>query len=671
MAKTLVSVPSFTAGQLSPRMEGRTDFQKYFNAGSVINNFVVQPHGPVTRRPGSYYVAEVKDSSKDTRLIPFSFSTTQTYILEFGDQYIRFYKDSGQITTGSPAVAYEISTPYLEAELFQLKFAQSADVMYICHPNHAVRKLTRTGHTSWTLTQVDFTKGPFQDHNLTTTTLTSSHTAEGASTVITASATTGINGGDGFKSTDVGRLIHIKDGHIKVTGFTSTTEVSGTVEAVISSGAATDDWALGAFSDTTGHPTCVSFFEQRLVFAGTKEQPQTLFFSVSGDYENMDDNYHGTVTDASAMIYTIASNQVNAIQAIKATRTLIVITTGGEFTVTSGATEDPVTPTNLNIRKQSSYGAAGVDAISVGNATVFLQRAKRKLRELAYNFDTDGYIAPDLTILSEDITKSGIVQMDYQQEPFSIVWCVRDDGKLVGMTYNRLQDVVAWHEHSFGGTDAKCKSIAVIDIDTTEDQVWVIVERTINGSTKKYVEYLTPYDFNSDLEEFHYVDSGLTYSGSSTTTLSGLDHLEGQTVSIILNGATHPDKTVSSGSVTLDRATTDAVVGLNYTSKLQTMRIDEGVSGTDQTKTKRIYDVTVRFFETVGAKVGPDENNLDNLPFRDSSHPVDQPVPLFTGDKETEFPSDYGTDGFVIVKQDQPLPMTILAVYARLELYDT
>lgn len=669
MPKTLVSVPSFTAGQLSPRMEGRTDFQKYFSSGKTINNFVVQPHGPVARRPGTHFVAEVKDSSKDTRLIPFSFSTTQTYILEFGNQYIRFYKDDGQISSGGSP--YEISSPYLETELFDIKFAQSADVMYLCHPNHAVRKLSRTGHTAWTLTTVDFQNGPFQEHNTTSTTMTSSHTIEGASTVLTLSSTTGVNSDQGFLSTDVGRLVHIKDGHVKITGYTSSTSVSGTVQSAISSGSATDDFAMGSFSDTTGHPRCVTFFEQRLVFAGTTNQPQTLFFSVSGDYENMDDNYHGATTDSSAMIYTIASNQVNAIQAIKATRTLIVMTTGGEFTVTSGGTTAPITPTNLNIRKQSNYGSAGVDGISIGNSTLFLQRAKRKIRELAYNFDTDGYIAPDLTILSENITFSGVIQMDYQQEPFSIVWCVRIDGKLTGMTYNRLQDVVAWHEHDFGGTDAKCKSVAVIDVDTDEDQVWVIVERTINGATKKYVEYLTPYNFNSDLEEIHFVDSGLTYSGASTSTLSGLDHLEGETVKIIINGATHPDKVVSSGSISLDIATTDAVVGLGYSSLLQTMRIDEGSGITDQTKTKRIYDVTVRFFETVGAKVGPNEDNLDIIPFRDSSAAMTAPVPLFTGDKSTEFPSDYGTDGFVVVKQDQPLPMTILAIYARLELYDT
>ena len=536
--------------------------------------------------------------------------------------------------------------------------------MNICHENHAVRKLSRTGHTSWSLTEVNFTDGPYLDSNISTTTLTTTHHTVGTGRTLTASSNI-------FVSTDVGRLVRFRDGYGKITGYTSATVVTWQVLKDTGSAAASTNWSLGAFSDTTGHPKCVSFFEQRLVFAGTTDQPQTLFFSQSGDYENMDDGLSGSVTDSSAMVYTIASNQVNAITSIKATRTLIVMTTGGEFTVTSGATEDPVTPTNLNIRKQSSYGSAGVDALSIGNTTIFLQRAKRKIRELAYNFDSDGYIAPDLTILSENITLSGLIQIDYQQEPYSVVWGVRTDGKLVGMTYNRIQDVVAWHEHDFGGTNAKCKSVAVIDIDTSEDQVWVVVERTINGATKKYVEYLTPSDFNSNIEEFHYVDSGLAYNGSATTTLSGLDHLEGETVKIIANGATHPDKIVSSGSITLDRSVTNAKIGLGYNSILKTMRLDDATGITDQTKTKRIYDVTVRFFETVGAKVGPDEDNLDIIPFRDSSAAMTAPVPLFTGDKETEFPSDYGTNGFVVVKQDQPLPTTILAIYARLEIYDT
>ena len=675
MARVAAQLTNFTGGEFSPRLDGRNDLAKYTSACKTLENFVIYPHGSAARRSGTQFVSEVKDSSKSTRLIPFEFSTTQTYMLEFGDQYIRFYKDNGQILSGGSA--YEISTPYLEAELFELKYAQSADVMYICHPNHAVRKLSRTGHTSWTLTEVEFTNGPFLDHNITTTTANPSHKDVGQTTTVTFSSTTGINGGAGFTSDDIGRLVHIKDGHFEITSITSTTVVVGTVIVGLGiSSTATEDFALGAFSDTTGYPTCVTFFEQRLVFAGTKSQPQTIFFSKSGDYENMDDGYHATVADDDAIVYTIASNQVNAIRFMTATRTLIIGTAGGEFTVSGGGTDIAITPTNILIKKQSNHGAANVDAIAAGNATLFLQRAKRKLRELAYNFDVDGYLAPDMTILAEHISEGGITQMAYQQEPNSILWCVRGDGQLIGFTYQRDQQVTAWHRHVFGGSfnsgQAVCESVAVIPTDDSEYQVWVIIKRTIDGSTVRYVEYLNNFDFDeTDDTSFNFLDSQLAYDGSATTTITGLDHLEGEEVAVLADGATHPNKTVSSGSITLDRSSEKVKVGLPYTSLLQTMRLDAGSQdGTSQGRTKRIFDVTIRMYESIGVEVGPDLNNMERIPFRSSANPMDQGVSVFTGDKEVEFRGNYETDGFVYVRQTQPLPLTILSLYPKLQTND-
>ena len=752
MARVSTALTNFTGGQLSDRMEGRTDFQKYFSGCKTLENFIVQPHGSVTRRPGTTFVSEVKTSSLKTRLIPFEFSTEQSYALEFGNNYIRFYKDNGAvleanktitgITQANPGVVtsaahgysngdtvvitgvvgmtqvnnkrfkvasvatntfelqdidgnnvnttsytaytsggianrvYTLTTTYLTADLFEIKYAQSADVMYLCHPDYSVKKLSRTGHTSWTITEVDFTDGPYLDDNITTTTFgMSSHTI-GTGRTLTASAVTGINNNTGFQSTDVGRLFTFRDGYGEITAITSTTVVTVTVLKDMGSASTTTAWALGAFSDTTGHPSCVTFYEQRLVFAGTSDQPQTLFFSRSGDYENMHENRGGTVAADDAMIYTIASNQVNVIQSLKATRTLIILTSGGEFTLNSDSTGTAVSPTNINIKKQSNYGASNIDALSVGNATLFVQRAKRKLRELAYNFDTDGYVAPDMTILAEDVTLSGLDELTYQQEPHSIIWGIRGDGVLVGLTYQRSEQVVAWHQHKLGGsfgTTAHGIVESVISISgnsynrTDEDQIWVIVKRTINGTTRRYVEYFTPFQFDSSLTQFQFVDSALAYSGSATSTLTGLDHLNGQTVRVIANGATHPDKTVSSGSITLDRTTTTAKVGLAYTSTLQTMRLDVGSQdGTSQGKTKRIFDVTLRFYETVGAKVGPDLNNLEEIPFRSSAASMDVAVPLFTGDKKIEFRGNFETDGYLFVVQDQALPMTLLSLYPRL-----
>jgi len=674
MARVAVQLTNFTGGELSPRLDGRNDLAKYPTGCKTLENMIVFPHGSAARRSGTQYVAEVKDSSKETRLIPFEFSTTQTYMLEFGDQYIRFYKDNGQILSGGSA--YEISSPYLEAELFDIKYAQSADVMYICHPNHPVKKLARTGHTSWTLTSVDFQNGPFMDHNIETTTITTSHTSVGATATLTLSSTTGINSNQGWLSTDVGRLVHMKDGHLKITAYTSSTEVTATVEVAISSGSATTDFALGSFSDTTGYPSCVTFFEQRLVFAATLSQPQTLFFSKSGDYENMDDNYHGTVADDDSIIYTIASNQVNAIRFMTATRTLIIGTAGGEFAVSGGGTDIAITPTNILIKKQSNNGAANVDALAVGNATLFLQRARRKLRELAYNFDVDGYVAPDLTILAEHISEGGFKQLSYQQEPNQVIWGVRNDGQLVGLTYQREQQVVAWHRHIFGGSfgsgNSVCESVATIPTDDSEYQTWVINKRTINGATKRYVEYIHQYDFDeTDDTSFNFLDSQLSYNGSPATTISGLDHLEGETVSVLADGATHPDKTVSSGEITLDRSSSKVKVGLPYTSLLQTMRIDAGSqNGTSQSKTKRIYEITARLYESIGIEIGPDLNNMERIPFRSSANAMDSGINVFTGDKEIEFRGNYETDGFIFVRQVQPLPLTILSLYPKLQTND-
>ena len=752
MARVAAQLTNFTGGELSPRLDGRNDLTKYASGCKTLENFVVYPHGAAARRPGTTFVAEVANSANKTRLIPFEFSTTQTYMLEFSNLKMRVYKDRGSvlegdktisaITKANPAVVtatghgysngdevvisgvvgmtevngkrflvankatntfeltdkdgtninsstfttytsggvsnkvFEITTPYTTAQLFDLKFAQSADVMYITHPEHEVEKLSRTAHTAWTLTDVDFTNGPYMDANITTTTLNPASHTVGTGVAVVASAVTGINSGSGFLSTDVGRLLQFGTGYGEITAVADTLNITITIIEDLGSATASANWSLGSFSDTTGHPSCVTFFEQRLVFAGTTSQPQTIFFSKSGDYENMDANIGGTVADDDAIIYTIASNQVNAIRFMTATRTLIIGTAGGEFTVSGGGTDNAITPTNILIKKQSNHGAANVDAIAVGNATLFLQRAKRKIRELAYNFDVDGYIAPDMTILAEHISEGGLTQMAYQQEPNQIIYAVRGDGELIGLTYQREQQVTAWHRHIFGGVfgagNAVCESVAVIPTDDTEYEVYVIIKRTINGATRRFVEYINNFDFTeTDNTTFNFLDSALAYSGSAVTTISGLDHLEGQTVSVLANGATHPDKTVSSGSITLDRSSTNVKVGLSYSSILQTMRLDAGSqNGTSQGKTKRIYEITIRLYESVGVEVGESLDNMERIPFRTSSDPMDQGIPPFTGDKAVEFRGNYDTDGFIFVRQTQPLPLTILSLYPELQTND-
>ncbi len=757
MAKASPPFNNFTAGELSPRLEGRTDVSKYFNGCKKLQNFLIHPHGGASRRPGTKYVNSVKTSGNFTRLIPFEFNVDQAYILEFGEQYFRIHKDGGTVVSGGNPV--EVATVYTSGQVPQIKFTQSADVMYLVHPSHPVQKITRTSHTAWTITEVNFLRGPMQDPNTTTTTLSAN--GRTGSVTITASAST-------FVSTDVGRLVKLHDGFAKITNFSSATSVTATVQEnaegrtelmpsytattiaffegdpsstglehndritdtagnfitegfkvgqkVQISGAsnggnnkstavllvqvtadtilfspsvdlvnesagqsitlngeleADNNFSLGAFSSTTGHPAAVTFFEQRLVFANTTAQPQTLFFSVGGSFEDFADG----IDADDALTYTIGSNQVNVIRYLASSRVLIVGTSGGEFAVSASGAAEPLSPTNAQIKRQANYGSANIQPIQVGNVTMFVQRASRKVRELVYNFDSDSYQAPDLTVLAEHITDSGITEMAFQQEPDNIVWCVLTDGRFVGMTYRREENVVGWHEHilggSFGSGNAVVESVAVIPGDLNEDNVYLVVKRTINGATARYIETFSNFDFGTDVQDAFFVDSGLTYSGSAATTISGLNHLEGQSVSILANGATHPNKTVSSGSITLDRAVTKAHIGLGFDSTLQTMRVDAGgTEGTAQGKIKRIHDITLRLFRTVGIQVGSTESEIDRIPFRSSADSMDTALSMFTGDKEVEFRGGFDNDGFIVVKQNQPLPTTILAIFPRLQTFD-
>lgn len=761
MAKASPVFSNFTAGELSPRLDGRTDLSKYFNGCKQLQNMIVHPHGGASRRPGTLFVREVKNSANNCRLIPFEFNVEQAYILEFGDQYFRIHKDGGTVVSGGSPV--EVTTPYLHTELADIKFTQSADVMYLVHPSHPVQKITRTSHTAWTITEVDFRRGPMQDALLDGSTLTAN--GRTGSVTVTASAST-------FASTDVGRIIKLHEGYAEITAYSSATSVTATVlenedgrtelmpsytattiafsegdpsatglehndritdsagnfltegfkvgmrititgasvganndsgvlivdvtedtiliapsgdldaEAAGSSVTivgdldADDEYRLGAFSATTGYPATVAFYEQRLVFANTSEEPQTIFFSVAGDFENFTSGVDAT----DALTYTIGSNQVNVIQYLSSGRSLIVGTSGGEFAVSASGTTEPISPTNAQIKRQSSYGSATTQPVSVANVTLFVQRAKRKVRELVYDFDSDSYFAPDMTLLAEHITTSGIKEMALQQEPDNIVWCVLENGKLVGMTYRREEQVIAWHEHVLGGSSVVnsvnydygfVESIATIPGDLDEDVVYMVVNRRINGSDVRYVEYFSNFDFGDDILDAHFVDSGLTYNGSDVTSLSGLDHLEGESVAIVADGSAHANKTVSSGGISLDRATADAHVGLAFTSTLQTMRVDAGgTEGTSQGKTKRIRDVTLRLYRSVGVKVGPSTSSLDIIPFRSSADAMDTAVALFSGDKDVEFDGDYDSDGFVVVRQDQPLPLTVLAIYPRLQTFD-
>lgn len=666
------------AGEISPLIEGRVDQRAYENGLKKCLNFIPLIHGPITRRPGTMYVAAPKFNNKQCRLVRFEYSTTQAYILEFGDQYIRFFRNEGRLENpvGTPV---EVASPYLEADLARLRFVQSADILYITHPNYPPRKLIRNSAVSWTLSTITFVDGPYLAVNPTATTL---HPT-GNSGTITINASAGV-----FVATDVGRLVRMLHastwGYATITGYTSPTSVTAVVNSTLGGTTATSLWRLGLWSATTGYPACATFYEDRLMLAGSSAFPDRVCGSKSSSYEDMSPtDTAGLVASNNAISFTLNATDVNAIfWMVGESKGLLVGTAAGEWVISPSSLGEALTPTNVAAKRVTKYGSKNIAPVQTGKGAILVQRAGRKLRDFAYNWQVDGYMADDLSVISEHITVGGIVDMAYQAEPQSIIWAVRQDGTLLSCTYDKSQEVIGWARHRLGGDGAisdiysqaysKVESIATIPSSAgTADQLWLLVTRTINGVVTKSIEYLSYLYLNSEeTGERFFVDSGSIYSGSPATVISGLSWLEGATVSVLADGAAHPNKVVSGGSITLDRAASVVHVGLGYLSDMWTMRINMDLkSGTAQGKVKRITKVVLRLFQTLGLKYGPSSEKLDTLTFRKTSDKMGVAPPYLDDDtRELLWNEGYTKAGRMYFRQDQPLPMTILAVMPILDV---
>ena len=514
----------FNRGELSPRIIGRLDLDAYYNALKYSENFLPFPQGAVTKRTGTYYVANVKDSTKTTRIIPFKFSTVQNYIIEVGDLYMRFYRNRGQIET-SPSVPYEIVTPWPASVVRELKFVQSFDRLYVFHRSYQPRVITRTADTAWTINTLTFNDGPYLPINATATTITPSVTT-GAGT-LTASASI-------FVAGDVGRQVRIRNGATwgwcTITGFTSGTVVNMTVGGAFAATTANATWSISHFGGSMGWPSVATIYEQRLIMANTVNFPATVFASITGGFSDSvtmsPSQVSGTVTDSDGFVYTIGDDQVNDIQWLSAGRILMIGTSGAEHSMTGGTASSyaPVTPSNVTIKRESKIGSrSNVRAQRVGNAILYISKSGLKCRELNYDFGIDSYISRDVTIFNDQITQTGIVDCDFQDEPDPTLWCVRADGKLIGFSYERVQQVEGWHRHSLGGVNSAVKSVACIEKPAQNgNDVWLVVSRTIGGSTVQTIEYMYDY-YEPELygkSSSFFVDCGSTYDGRLLATLT-------------------------------------------------------------------------------------------------------------------------------------------------------
>ena len=743
MARASPIQTAFNAGEWHATLDGRVDVDRYPSACRILRNFTPLVEGPAQKRSGTRHVALTKypnDADRPVRLLRFEFSTEDAYILEFGDFYLRVYRDSGQVQLAG--IPYEITTPYTSTMAERLKFqvAQSADVVYIAHPDVPTQKLSRTGHTAWTLASVAWDWQPFRAENITEANTVIASAITGAITLTASSAlftandvgryfklreVVGVkhrpwipltdyddstakygggisvndevrNEGRVYRLTDKnGNLItgsnppqhevgteydgrfdflylHSGEGYARIDSFTSTTVVGATVIKELPASvvaAATFRWSFGAWSATSGYPRSISFFEDRLWLAGTYDDPDRIWGSYSGQYEN----HRPTLDALGAQEYRLSSNQVNMIEGLVAPKVLMMLTSGGEWPARGSEDVNSVISIEnpMHADQHTSYGSRfGVQPLAVDNVALFVQRSGRKLREVVFDQGEDSYHAGDISVYSKHLVQGKVLQMAYAQEPNRTIYCVLEDGTLACATYDRPQEVLAWYSIDLGG-DAFVESVAVIphpDGDT--DQAWIAVRRTFGGIVTRTIEFFERADEEGvAIEDGFFVDSGLSYDGAPTTTISGADHLEGQEVLVLADGASVGLKTVSGGAVTLSVAASKVTLGLPYEGVLQTMRLEAGsVTGTSQGKLKRIDGISIRTHRTgEGLYLGATEAGAtEEVVFRTATDAMGDPVPLHEGDTEMQpWPGESGVDEALTIRHTGPTPCTIVAIMPR------
>ena len=674
MAKLRIIQPSFASGELTPALHARVDLAKYNVGAKQLKNFFVHAHGGASNRQGTDYVATALG---ETRLIPFQYNVEQTYVLEFSNLKMRILKDGGLVEEGGSIV--EIVSPYPAAALSELKYVQSADVLYLTHPDYAPRTLTRSSHTSWTFATLSFSPtvaaptGLAGSYNGTGSYnidyKVSAVTAAGEESLPSAAVTVSADTSGNWES---GKIVSLSWTAVATAEYYKVYKNSRGYYGYIGSADSvsfTDDninpdvgnglqAAYNPFSGAGDYPGVAGIFEQRLIFGRTNNAPQTTWASQTGFFSNF--GVSRPLRDTDSIEASLASTQVNEIRWFVPFDELMIFTSGGEWLMANGDNSDALTPTSVQYKVQGYRGCADVQPIVVGETVIYVQRGGQVVRDLQYRLESDKYAGNNLSVLSEHLFRGKhIVSWAYQQTPNSIVWVVLDDGTFCTFTYLPEHEVWAWCPQE---TDGMVEEVASIPGDD-EDEVYFVVKRNIDGSDVRFIEKLHSRTFDS-LEDAYFVDCGLTYdSASPASTIFGLDHLVGETVSILADGSVIPQQVVSAGgSITLPQESTKVHVGLPYTSTLETLNADLSSAGdTLQGKKKVINQVTLRLEDTRELWVGPDTDHLVQVPFR-TDEGYEEATRLFTGDKRVTIKSSWGTDGRIVIRESDPLPVTILAI---------
>lgn len=759
---------SFISGEIAPSLRSRVDINKYQSGLALCENFIVRAQGGAYSRPGVRYIDEVGDSTKQARLLPFSFNVEQTYILVFEDLKLRFIKDGVYIET-APDTPYEIVTPYTEAQLSRLNITQNADVLTIVHPDHDPANLSRLSDTNWTLTDIDYAPSVDVPVWVSSSVLNITYISQANPAVVTVASTSSLSDNDVATITSVNGMTQINDKHSPITVINSTTfrldEIDSSVFSVYTSGgtatvgitttgegagdydknytyvvtavdsdgieslASTSesittssltttagvrlDWDAVAdaeyyriykdpsdntdifgwigdskttsfvdfniapitsdshpidrqpFSGADNKPGAVSYYQQRQVFANTNNEPQAVYTTQTGNYNSL--RKSSPTKDDDALTFTIAASQVNEIRHIVSLDSLILLTSGGEWKVTEGQ-DQVLTPFTIGVKSQSFNGASYVPPVIINNTVLYIQEKGTRIRDLGYQFSADKFEGNDLSLMSEHLFEGHqIVDMAFSAEPYGILWCVRDDGILLGLTYQREQQVWGWHQHDLGGI---VESVAVISEDN-RDALYMIIQRTINSVAVRYIERMEIRD-TSSAENAFCVDSGLSYNGTPVTEILDLDHLEGEDVAVLADGNEVTGLTVSGGAITLPRAASVVHTGLAYTPAIELLDIDSPGQTTIKGREVSVSQVIMEVENSRGGFIGPrlddgGTGQMLEIKPRFQSDGYDS-IALKTFKQEINIDPQWQKGGGVRIEQRSPLPLAILSVIPRVDI---
>lgn len=671
---------SFAAGEITPELFGRVDLDQFQTGLATCRNFITLPHGPAMNRAGTTFVLETKASASRSRMIPFSYSITQTMALEFGVGYIRFHTNGQTLLTADGSAIYEVATPYTEADLFDLHYVQSADVLTLVHQNYPPAELRRLGASNWTLTNISFVSAvaaPAAPAAVATHGTTGTPNYVDYVYAITALSSTGeesLMSGTSTANNDLTLAGYFNtitwtaeagaaryNVYRKYQGLFSfiaqTEDLTVTDNNIVPDTATTPPELTNPFNGVGNYPGAVGYVQQRRAFASTITLPQTLWMTRTGTESNLSASLPSQDTDA--LNFRIASREANTIRHIVPLSELVLLTSSAEWAITAnGSATQALTPSTLNVSPQGYTGSTNVVPITVSNSLLYAMALGGHVGELTFNYYAGGYITQDISLMAPHLFDYfTIVDMAYSKAPYPIVWCVSSNGTLLGLTYSPAHKVSAWHHHD---TVAGAFESVCVVTEGTESVLYAIVNRTIGGAQKRYVERLHTRNV-SQLTDSYFVDCGVAVTGAGVTSVTGLNHIEGMTVSILADGAVQPQQVVTGGAVTLQQPAGIVAVGLPITADLQTLPFSTQMQAYGQGAVKNINRVWIRVHNSSGIFAGPTVDDLIQYKQR-TTEPYGSPPAMITGVVELDMTPDWSDDGTVFIRQSDPLPLIVASM---------